>query len=173
EIHHAQQEGIEFQWLTAPLELIGDERKAVRAMRCERMQLGEPDASGRRRPEPVPGSAFEIETDMVIYAIGTNANPILGQTSKLALNSRGYIATDEHLATSIAGVYAGGDIVTGAATVIQAMGAGRKAARGMKAWLGLRDSDLVYRDVDADLMDRVFGIDRRQRNYARLRMAAR
>ena len=172
EIHHAQQEGIEFQWLTAPLELIGDERKAVRAMRCERMQLGEPDASGRRRPEPVPGSAFEIETDMVIYAIGTNANPILGQTSKLALNSRGYIATDEHLATSIAGVYAGGDIVTGAATVIQAMGAGRKAARGMKAWLGLRDSDLVYRDVDADLMDRVFGIDRRQRNYARLRMAA-
>ncbi|MGE4070053.1 MAG: NADPH-dependent glutamate synthase [Lysobacterales bacterium] len=168
EIHHAQQEGIEFQWLTAPLELIGDEHKAVRAMRCERMQLGEPDASGRRRPEPVPGSAFEIETDMVIYAIGTNANPILGQTSKLALNSRGYIATDEHLATSIAGVYAGGDIVTGAATVIQAMGAGRKAARAMKAWLGLRDSDLVYQDEPAD---RVFGIDRRQRNYARLQVA--
>ncbi len=167
EIHHAQQEGIEFQWLTAPLELIGDEHKAVRAMRCERMQLGEPDASGRRRPEPVPGSAFEIETDMVIYAIGTNANPILGQTSKLALNSRGYIATDEHLATSIAGVYAGGDIVTGAATVIQAMGAGRKAARGMKAWLGLRDSDLVYQDEPAD---RLFGIDRRQRNYARLQI---
>jgi glutamate synthase (NADPH) small chain len=172
EIHHAQQEGIEFQWLTAPLELIGDEHKAVRAMRCERMQLGEPDGSGRRRPEPVPGSAFEIQTDMVIYAIGTNANPILGQTSKLALNARGYIATDEHLATSIAGVYAGGDIVTGAATVIQAMGAGRKAARGMKAWLGLRDSDLVYQDLAGDGFDRVFGIDRRQRNYARLRMAA-
>lgn len=170
EIHHAQQEGIEFQWLTAPLELIGDSNNAVRAMRCERMELGEADASGRRRPTPVPGSAFEIETDMVIYAIGTNANPILGQTSGLKLDKRGYIATDENLATSIAGVYAGGDIVTGAATVIQAMGAGRKAARGMKAWLGLRDSDLVYQDVADDRTDRVFGIDRRQRNFARVHM---
>jgi glutamate synthase (NADPH/NADH) small chain len=107
----------------------------VRAIRCIQMELGEPDASGRRRPVTVPGSEFEIEVDSVVYAIGTNANPILGQTSRLALDKRGYIATDDALATSIPGVFAGGDIVTGAATVIQAMGAGRKAARGMKAWL--------------------------------------
>ncbi len=172
EIHHAQQEGIDFQWLTAPLELIGDEANNVRAMRCIRMQLGEPDASGRRRPEPVPGSEFELETDMVVFAIGTNANPILGQTSGLKLDKRGYIATDEHLATSIAGVYAGGDIVTGAATVIQAMGAGRKAARGMKAWLGLRDSDSVYLPASDDPASRLFGIDRRERHYARVRLAS-
>jgi len=73
EIHHAQQEGVDFQWLTSPLELIGDANNNVRAMRCERMELGEPDASGRRRPVPVPGSAFEIECDMVVFAIGTNA----------------------------------------------------------------------------------------------------
>ena len=172
EIHHAQQEGIDFQWLTAPLELIGDEANNVRAMRCIRMQLGEPDASGRRRPEPVPGSEFEIETDMVVFAIGTNANPILGQTSGLKLDKRGYIATDENLQTSIAGVFAGGDIVTGAATVIQAMGAGRKAARGMKAWLGLRDSDSVYLPASEDPASRLFGIDRRERNYARVRLAS-
>jgi glutamate synthase (NADPH/NADH) small chain len=172
EIHHAQQEGIDFQWLTAPLELIGDEANNVRAMRCIRMQLGEPDASGRRRPEAVPGSEFEIETDMVVFAIGTNANPILGQTSGLKLDKRGYIATDENLQTSIAGVFAGGDIVTGAATVIQAMGAGRKAARGMKAWLGLRDSNSVYLPASDDPASRLFGIDRRERNYARVRLAA-
>ena len=172
EIHHAQQEGIDFQWLTAPLELIGDDANNVRAMRCIRMQLGEPDASGRRRPEPMPGSEFELETDMVVFAIGTNANPILGQTSGLKLDKRGYIATDENLQTSIAGVFAGGDIVTGAATVIQAMGAGRKAARGMKAWLGLRDSDAVYQPASDDPASRLFGIDRRERNYARVRLAA-
>jgi glutamate synthase (NADPH/NADH) small chain len=170
EIHHAQQEGIEFHWLTSPVELLGDAQNNVRAMRCQKMELGEPDASGRRRPVPVAGSEFEIETDMVVFAIGTNANPILGQTSGLKLNSRGYIATDENLATSIAGVYAGGDIVTGAATVIQAMGAGRKAARGMKAYLGLRDSDCVYRTVPPDADDRLFGIERSERNYARVRL---
>jgi glutamate synthase (NADPH/NADH) small chain len=172
EIHHAQQEGIDFQWLTAPLELIGDDANNVRAMRCIRMQLGEPDSSGRRRPEPMPGSEFELETDMVVFAIGTNANPILGQTSGLKLDKRGYIATDENLQTSIAGVFAGGDIVTGAATVIQAMGAGRKAARGMKAWLGLRDSDSVYLPASDDAANRLFGIDRRERNYARVRLAS-
>ena len=171
EIHHAQQEGIDFQWLTRPVELLGDDRNNVRAMRCERMELGEPDASGRRKPMPVPGSAFEIETDMVVYAIGTNANPILGQTSKLKLDQRGYIATDANLATSIAGVFAGGDIVTGAATVIQAMGAGRKAARGMKAWLGLRDSEDVYLPEDADSASRLFGIPRRERGFARVHLA--
>jgi glutamate synthase (NADPH/NADH) small chain len=151
--------------------LIGDAHKNVRAMRCERMELGEPDASGRRRPVPVPGSEFEIECDMVVYAIGTNANPILGQTSALKLDKRGYIATDDTLATSIAGVYAGGDIVTGAATVIQAMGAGRKAARAMKAYLGLRDTERVYQPVGDDAMARLFGIDRRERQYARVHLA--
>ena len=171
EIHHAQQEGVDFQWLTSPLELLADAAKNVRAMRCERMELGAPDASGRRRPLPVPGSAFEIECDMVVYAIGTNPNPILGQTSGLKLDKRGYIATDENLATSIAGVFAGGDIVTGAATVIQAMGAGRKAARGMKAWLGLRDTEDVYQPESHDLADRLFGIPRSERNFARVHVA--
>lgn len=106
---------------------------------------------------------------MVVFAIGTNANPILGQTSKLKLNSRGYIATDETLATSIAGVYAGGDIVTGAATVIEAMGAGRKAARSMKAYLGLRDTDLVYRPSQP-MHARRFGIERNCHNFARVRL---
>ena len=104
-----------------------------------------------------------------MFAIGTNANPILGQTSKLKLDTRGYIATDDNLATSIAGVFAGGDIVTGAATVIEAMGAGRRAARGMKAWLGLRDTAVVYA-TDRSTSARRFGIDREEHNYARVRI---
>ena len=120
-------------------------RAACARMRCiRRWSWASPTSPGRRRPMPVAGSEFEFETDMVVFAIGTNANPIIGQTSKLKLNKRGYIATDENLATSMAGVYAGGDIVTGAATVIEAMGAGRKAARSMKAYLGLRDTECVY-----------------------------
>jgi glutamate synthase (NADPH/NADH) small chain len=170
EVHHAEQEGIQFHWLTSPVELLGDEKKAVRAMRCVRMELGEPDDSGRRRPVPVPGSEFEIETDMVVFAIGTNANPILGQTAKLKLNKRGYIQTDDSLATSIAGVYAGGDIVTGAATVIQAMGAGRKAARSMKAYLGLRDTDGVYVPDSDDPGGRRFGIPVEEHGFARVRL---
>ncbi len=170
EVHHAEEEGIEFNWLTSPIELLGDAKNNVRAMRCIRMELGEPDSSGRRKPVPVPGSEFEIETDMVVFAIGTNANPILGQTSKLKLNKWGYIETDDSLATSIAGVYAGGDIVTGAATVIQAMGAGRKAARGMKAYLGLRDSDCVYATDTDDPAGRRFGILADEHNFARVRL---
>ena len=170
EVHHAEQEGIQFHWLTSPVEILGDDKKAVRAMRCVRMELGEPDDSGRRRPVPVPGSEFEIETDMVVFAIGTNANPILGQTAKLKLNKRGYIQTDDSLATSIAGVYAGGDIVTGAATVIQAMGAGRKAARSMKAYLGLRDTDGVYTPDTDDPSARRFGIPVEEHNFARVRL---
>jgi glutamate synthase (NADPH/NADH) small chain len=168
ELHHAEQEGVDFRWLTAPVEILGDVTRRVRAIRCIRMELGEPDASGRRKPVPVPGSEFEIEVDSVVYAIGTNANPILGQTSRLALDKRGYIATDENLATSIPGVFAGGDIVTGAATVIQAMGAGRKAARGMKAWLGLADTESIYQDA---VEPGLFGIPPQQRNHARLRIA--
>ena len=170
EIHHAGEEGVQFHWLVSPVEILDDGNKGVRAVRCVRMTLGEPDESGRRRPVPEPGSEFEIEADMVVYAIGTNANPIIGQTSKLKLNKRGYIATDEDLATSIPGVFAGGDIVTGAATVIQAMGAGRRAARGMKAYLGLRDTESVYQERPAGGPATLFGIDRAERGYARVRL---
>jgi glutamate synthase (NADPH/NADH) small chain len=171
EVHHAEEEGVEFHWLTAPIEILGDGKSGVRGMRCARMELGAPDDSGRRRPVPVAGSEFEFECDMIVVAIGTNANPIIGQTSKLKLNKRGYIEVDESLATSMAGVFAGGDIVTGAATVIEAMGAGRKAARGMKAFLGIRDSDAVYRAESAGSDGRLFGIDRQERNFARVRVA--
>ena len=170
EVHHAEQEGIQFHWLASPVEIVDDGKRSVRAVRCVRMTLGEPDESGRRRPVPEPGSEFEIEADMVVYAIGTNANPIIGQTSRLKLNKRGYIATDESLATSIPGVFAGGDIVTGAATVIEAMGAGRRAARGMKAYLGLRDTEYVYRDEQAGPDTTLFGIDRAEHGYARVRL---
>lgn len=170
EIHHAGEEGVQFHWLVSPVELIDDGKRNVRAVRCVRMTLGEPDQSGRRRPVPQPGSEFEIEADMVVYAIGTNANPIIGQTSKLKLDKRGYIATDEQLATSIPGVYAGGDIVTGAATVIQAMGAGRRAARSMKAWLGLRDTETVYQPRPDGATDAPFGIERAEHGYARVRL---
>jgi len=166
EVHHAEQEGVEFHWLTNPVAVLDDGKGSVRGMRCVRMELGEPDDSGRRRPIPVAGSEFDFEVDLIVYAIGTNANPIMGQTSKLRLNQWGYIATDEHLATSMAGVFAGGDIVTGAATVIEAMGAGRKAARSMKAYLGLRDIHRPYAGGGASL----FGIDRSERNFARVQV---
>jgi glutamate synthase (NADPH/NADH) small chain len=161
ELHHAEEEGIEFNWLTNPVEILGDEKGNVRAMRCIKMELGEPDDSGRRRPVPVAGSEFEFPVDVVVYAIGTNANPIIGQTSKIKLNKRGYIQTDADLATSMAGVYAGGDIVTGAATVIQAMGAGRKAAASIRNYLGLGGG--------AASANRIFGIPADQRNFARVR----
>ena len=166
ELHHAEEEGIEFHWLTTPIEILGDAEggKAgnARGMRCIRMKLGEPDASGRPRPEAVPGSEFEFACDMVVYAIGTNANPIIGQTSNIALNKKGYIQTETSLETSLAGVFAGGDIVTGAATVIEAMGAGRKAARSMTAYLGISGSSQG---------NKLFGIDLAEHNFARLRAA--
>ena len=165
EVHHAEQEGIEFHWLTAPVAILDDGKGGVRGMRCIRMELGAPDDSGRRRPVPVAGSEFDFEADQVVYAIGTNANPIIGQTSRLKLDKRGYIAVDAELATSIPGVYAGGDIVTGAATVIEAMGAGRRAARSIKAWLGLRDSER------SESPGTLFGIDLREHNFVRLRAA--
>ena len=171
EVHHAEEEGVEFHWLTNPVSILDDGKGGVRGMRCVRMELGEPDESGRRRPIVVAGSDFEFETDLVVFAIGTNANPIIGQTSKLKLNQRGYIETDENLATSMAGVFAGGDIVTGAATVIEAMGAGRKAARSMKDYLGIRDVDRLYGAAGKGGSARLFGIDLRERNYARVRVA--
>ncbi len=167
EVHHAEQEGVEYHWLTHPIAVLDDGKGNVRGMRCVRMELGEPDESGRRRPVQVAGSEFDFETDLIVYAIGTNANPIMGQTSGLKLNKWGYIATDDSLATSITGVFAGGDIVTGAATVIEAMGAGRKAARAMKRYLGIRDESLPYASGGATL----FGIDTRERNFARVRVA--
>jgi len=165
EVHHAEEEGIEFHWLTAPVAVLDDGQGGVRGMRCVKMELGEPDASGRRRPVPVAGSEFDFETDQIVYAIGTNANPIIGQTSRLKLNKRGYLEADEHFATSIPGVFAGGDIVTGAATVIEAMGAGRKAARGMKAYLGIRDAEAERSGAT------VFGIDASEHNFVRLRVS--
>ncbi len=169
EVQHAEEEGIEFHWLTTPVEILGDEDNNVRAIQCQRMELGEPDESGRGRPVPVPGSDFEMDIDMVVYAIGTKANPILGQTSSLQLNERGYIVTDESLATSIAGVWAGGDIVTGAATVIEAMGAGRRVASEMKAYLGLRDTDVIYEPERPGSAGKRFGIDVDEHNYVRVR----
>jgi glutamate synthase (NADPH/NADH) small chain len=138
EIHHAKDEGVVIQTLTHPVEFLGDERGWLRAARCIRMALGEPDASGRRRPVPVEGSDFEIPLDVAIVAVGTGPNPLVQSTTRdLSVDGKGYIAvTDsETLRTSKRGVFAGGDIVTGAATVILAMGAGRKAARSIDEYL--------------------------------------
>jgi len=130
EIHHAEEEGIEFFFLTNPKEYLGNEQGKVRGMICDRMELGEPDASGRRRPVKVSDSEFELETDCVIVAAGALANPLLTKnTPGLELNKWSYIVADEHGQTSRSNVWAGGDIVTGAATVILAMGAGRTAAQ--------------------------------------------
>ncbi|MHC4662873.1 MAG: NADPH-dependent glutamate synthase [Planctomycetota bacterium] len=137
EIHHAEQEGVEFHFLTAPVKYEPDDEGKVKEMRCIQMELGEPDASGRRRPVPIDNSEFGIPCDTVVVAIGNLANPIVPDTTPgLELNKWGNIEADaETGATSIPGVYAGGDIVTGAATVIEAMGAGKKAARAMHAYL--------------------------------------
>jgi glutamate synthase (NADPH/NADH) small chain len=136
EVHHAEQEGVIFDLLVAPLEVLGDERGWVRGLRCQRMELGEPDESGRRRPVPIEGSEFVIDCDMVVVAIGTRANPVLTSTAPdLRLNQWGYIETDEFGMTSLPGVFAGGDIVRGAATVILAMGDGKRAAASIDAWL--------------------------------------
>ena len=136
EIHHAEEENIRFEMLTAPVEVLGDQNSWVRGLKCIRMQLGEPDSSGRRRPLPIAGSEFTIDCDVVIVAIGTGANPLLTKTTPgLKLNKWDYIETDENLMTSIPGVFAGGDIVRGSATVILAMGDGKKAAAAIHNYL--------------------------------------
>jgi len=141
EIHHAEEEGVKFRFLTAPVAFIGDEAKMVKSMRCIRMELGEPDESGRRRPIPVPGSEFEMETDTVIVAIGNLPNPLIPRTTPdLPVGRRGNILADGKGRTGKRGVFAGGDIVTGAATVIQAMGAGRIAAKSIHEYL-MNESD--------------------------------
>ena len=137
EVHHAKEEGIRFHTLANPVEFLGDENGQLTAVRCVRMELGEPDADGRRQSKPVPGSEFELPLDVAIVAVGTSANPIVqSSTPDMAVNRKGYIQADpETLRTSKKGVFAGGDIVTGAATVILAMGAGRKAARSVDEYL--------------------------------------
>ena len=136
EVHHAKEEGIEFAMLTNPVSIEADEKGWVRALKCVRMELGEPDESGRRSPVEVAGSEFEIECDTVIMALGTSPNPLIASTTEgLDRNRRGCLVATEEGATTREGVFAGGDAVTGAATVILAMGAGRKAAKAIHAYL--------------------------------------
>ncbi len=136
EVHHAKEEGIDFRMLTNPVEIIGDENGWVKALRCIRMELGEPDESGRRSPVPIPGSEFEIPTETVIMALGTAPNPLIVKTTEgLEATRRGGLVADEDGRTTREGIFAGGDAVTGAATVILAMGAGRKAAKAVDEYL--------------------------------------
>lgn len=140
EVHHAKEEGIIFDLLTNPVEILADENDWVTGVKCIRMELGEPDASGRRRPVEVPGSEFVIDCDTVIMSLGTSPNPLISSTTKgLEINRRQCIvATEDTGATSKEGVYAGGDAVTGAATVILAMGAGKAAAKGIHDYLSAK-----------------------------------
>jgi glutamate synthase (NADPH/NADH) small chain len=132
EVEHAKEEGIEFKLLNNPVEILGDENGWVSGMRCIKMELGEPDASGRRRPVEVPGSEFVLDVDTVVMSIGTSPNPLIKNTTKgLEVNSHGGIIVNEDGLTSRDAVYAGGDAVTGAATVISAMGAGKLAAKSI------------------------------------------
>jgi glutamate synthase (NADPH) small chain len=136
EIHHAEEEGLQFEFLVAPVEVLGNDQKWVTGLKCVRMKLGEPDASGRARPIVIPGSEFVISCDVVVVAIGTRANPLLTATCPdLKLNKWGNIIVDEKGMTNLPGVFAGGDIVRGAATVILAMGDGKRAARAIDDYL--------------------------------------
>ena len=140
EVHHAKEEGIIFDLLTNPTEILADEKGWVTGMKCIRMELGEPDASGRRRPVEIPGSEFTMELDTVIMSLGTSPNPLISSTTEgLETNKWKCIVADESNGqTSKEGVYAGGDAVTGAATVILAMGAGKAAAKGIDEYLSGR-----------------------------------
>lgn len=136
EVHHAMEEGIIFDMLTNPVEILSDDKGWVKSLKCIRMELGEPDESGRRSPVPIEGSEFEIETDTVIMALGTAPNPLISRTTKgLDTTKRGCLVADESGATTRKGVFAGGDAVTGAATVILAMGAGRVAAKAIDEYI--------------------------------------
>ena len=136
EVHHAHEEGVKFAMLTNPVEILGDEKGWVKGIRCIRMELGEPDESGRRSPVPVEGSEFEIDTETVIMSLGTSPNPLIAKTTKgLETTRKGCLVADDCGATTRPGVFAGGDAVTGAATVILAMGAGRKAAAAIDKYV--------------------------------------
>jgi glutamate synthase (NADPH/NADH) small chain len=146
EVHHAEQEGIEFELLAAPVEVLGTPQRWVGGLKCIRMQLGEPDASGRRRPVPLPGTDFVVDCDIAISALGTRANPLLTSTCpELKLDARGYITVDAQGMTSLAGVFAGGDIVRGAATVILAMGDGKDTAHAIDRYLQPAAADAAGR----------------------------
>ncbi len=134
EVEHAKEEGIEFSFLTNPIEIISDGHGRVKSVRCEKMELGAPDESGRRSPKPIEGSEYDVETDVVIMALGTVPNPLLAAKG-IELNKRGGIMADESGVTTREGVFAGGDVVTGSATVILAMGAGRKAATSIDNYI--------------------------------------
>jgi glutamate synthase (NADPH/NADH) small chain len=137
EVHHAKEEGIKFNLLTNPTEILVDENGWVKGMKCVKMELGEPDESGRRRPQVIEGSEYEMELDTVIMSLGTSPNPLISSTTKgLDVNKWKCIVADEEVGkTSKEGVFAGGDAVTGAATVILAMGAGKAAAKGIDEYL--------------------------------------
>lgn len=136
EVHHAKEEGIEFMLLNNPVKINGDENGSVKSIECIKMELGEPDASGRRRPIPIEGSNFEIPVDTVIMSLGTSPNPLIRITTEgLEANKHGCLIADDKMATTREGVYAGGDAVTGAATVILAMGAGKTAAASIDEYI--------------------------------------
>jgi glutamate synthase (NADPH/NADH) small chain len=136
EVHHAKEEGVTFLLLTNPVEVLPDEKGWVGALRCVRMELGEPDESGRRSPKVIPNSEFELPVDVVIMSLGTSPNPLIaGTTPGLEVNRHACLVADAQGATTRKGVFAGGDVVTGAATVILAMGAGRKAALAIDSYL--------------------------------------
>ena len=137
EVEHAEEEGIEILMLAAPISISGNEKGRVTSMRCQRMELGEPDASGRRSPVPIPGDEFDLEVEAIVFAVGQGANPLIRDTTPdLRVNRKGNIIADATTgATEKPGVFAGGDIVTGGATVISAMGAGRRAARAIHEYL--------------------------------------
>ncbi|MCX4316222.1 MAG: FAD-dependent oxidoreductase, partial [Lachnospiraceae bacterium] len=139
EVHHAKEEGIVFELLTNPTRILVDENGWVKGMECIRMELGEPDASGRRSPVELPGSEFVMDLDTVIMSLGTSPNPLISSTTEgLETNRRRcLVAEEENGATTKPGVFAGGDAVTGAATVILAMGAGKTAAKGILEYLGI------------------------------------
>ncbi|HAS78446.1 MAG TPA: dihydropyrimidine dehydrogenase, partial [Ruminococcus sp.] len=136
EVHHAKEEGVEFMLLNNPVKITGDEHGRVNGMECIKMELGEPDESGRRRPQPVEGSNFMLDVDTVIMSIGTSPNPLIRTTTTgIEANKRGCLVVNEDMLTTREGVYAGGDAVTGAATVILAMGAGKTAAASIDKYI--------------------------------------
>ena len=153
EAHHAKDEGVKFLMLMNPLEYSGDPDGWLRAMKLQRMELGEPDSSGRRKPVPIPGSEFVMPIDMVVVAIGNGSNPIIQQTTPgLNFSKRGNILVNEEtLETSRPGVFAGGDIVTGGATVILAMGAGRKAAQAIDNYLKKKNEISQENEIQAEV----------------------
>ncbi len=150
EVHHAKEEGIEFVILTNPVEFVGDENGWLTGVKLQKMELGEPDASGRRRPVPIKGSEYVTDLDMAVIAIGNGSNPIIQKTTPdLRFNKWGNITVDnETMKTSKKGVFAGGDIVTGGATVILAMGAGRTAAKAIDEYL--KDTSVWLEEVKSE-----------------------